>query len=68
VTGMMLGIGYSITGLAPLVLGLVRDATGSFATSLWLIVGIQASLLVSSLWLTHERLQSHALAEQPAVL
>jgi MFS transporter, CP family, cyanate transporter len=67
VTGMMLGIGYSITGLAPLVLGLVRDATGSFSTSLWLIVGIQACLLVSSLWLTHERLHSHALAQQPAV-
>jgi CP family cyanate transporter-like MFS transporter len=67
VTGMMLGIGYSITGLAPLVLGLVRDATGSFSTSLWLIVGIQACLLVSSLWLTHERLHAHALAEQPAV-
>jgi CP family cyanate transporter-like MFS transporter len=67
VTGMMLGIGYSITGLAPLVLGLVRDATGSFSTSLWLIVGIQACLLVSSLWLTHERLHSHTLVEQPAV-
>jgi CP family cyanate transporter-like MFS transporter len=67
VTGMMLGIGYSITGLAPLVLGLVRDATGSFSTSLWLIVGIQACLLVSSLWLTHERLHLYALAEQPAV-
>lgn len=67
VTGMMLGIGYSITGLAPLVLGLVRDATGSFSTSLWLIVGIQACLLVSSLWLSHERLQAHTLVEQPAV-
>jgi CP family cyanate transporter-like MFS transporter len=64
VTGMMLGVGYSITGLAPLVLGLVRDATGSFSTSLWLIVGIQACLLVSSLGLTHERLHAHALAEQ----
>jgi CP family cyanate transporter-like MFS transporter len=67
VTGMMLGVGYSITGLAPLVLGLVRDATGSFSTSLWLIVGIQACLLVSSLGLTHERLHAHALAEQPAI-
>lgn len=66
VTGMMLGVGYSITGLAPLVLGLVRDATGSFSASLWLIVGIQACLLVSSLRLTHERLRAHALAEQPA--
>jgi MFS transporter, CP family, cyanate transporter len=67
VTGMMLGVGYTITGLAPLVLGLVRDATGSFSTSLWLIVAIQACLLVSSLRLTHERLRAHALTEQPAV-
>jgi CP family cyanate transporter-like MFS transporter len=67
VTGMMLGIGYSITGLAPLVLGLVRDATGSFSASLWLIVAIEGCLLVSSLRLTHERLRAHALAEQPAV-
>ena len=67
VTGMMLGIGYTITGLAPLVLGLVRDATGSFSASLWLIVAIQGCLLLSSLWLTHERLQAHVLAEQPAV-
>ncbi|HST24755.1 MAG TPA: MFS transporter [Gaiellaceae bacterium] len=66
VTGMMLGIGYSITGLAPLVLGLVRDATGSFSTSLWLIVGIEACLFMSTLWLTHERLHAGALRGQPA--
>jgi MFS transporter, CP family, cyanate transporter len=67
VTGMMLGVGYSITGLAPLVLGLVRDATGSFSASLWLIVGIEACLLVSTLGLTHERLHAGALAGGPAV-
>ena len=67
VTGMMLGVGYSITGLAPLVLGLVRDATGSFSASLWLVVGIEACLLVSCLALTHERLHGHALGSAPAV-
>jgi CP family cyanate transporter-like MFS transporter len=67
VTGMMLGVGYSITGLAPLVLGLVRDATGSFSASLWLIVGIEACLLVSTLALTHERLHARALEGEPAV-
>ena len=54
-------------GGAPLVLGLVRDATGSFSASLWLIVGIEGCLFVSSLWLTHERLQAHAVVEQPVV-
>jgi len=67
VTGMMLGVGYSITGLAPLVLGLVRDATGSFSASLWLIVGIEACLLVSTLGLTHERLHARAHGGEPAV-
>jgi MFS transporter, CP family, cyanate transporter len=67
VTGMMLGFGYSITGLAPLVLGLVRDATGSFSASLWLIVGVEVCLLVSTLGLTHERLHGHALQGGPAV-
>ena len=58
---MMLGVGYSITGAAPLVLGYVRDATGSFSASLWLIVGIEACLLVTSPGLTHERLHGRAL-------
>ena len=66
VAGMMLGVGYSITGLAPFVLGVLRDATGSFSAALWLIVGVEACLFLSCLWLTHERLQAHALAEEPA--
>ncbi len=67
VAGLMLGAGYTITALAPLVLGLVRDATGSFSASLWLIVGVDACLLVTSLWLTHARLQAHAIEVEPAV-
>src|SRR5581483_7815958 len=35
--GLMLGVGYTIGAIAPLVLGAVRDATGSFTTTLWLI-------------------------------
>ena len=65
VTGMMLGVGYTITGMAPLALGVVRDATGSFSASLWLIVAIEGCLLVSTLRLTHERLHARAV-EQPA--
>ena len=40
IAGMMLGIGYSVAALAPLGLGGVRDLTGSFSTSLWLIAAM----------------------------
>ena len=37
VVGMMLGIGYCAGALAPLAIGALRDATGSFDAGLWLI-------------------------------
>jgi cyanate permease len=43
---MMLGFGYSGSGLAPFGLGAIRDATGSFRTSLWLLVGITTLLVL----------------------
>jgi CP family cyanate transporter-like MFS transporter len=46
--GMMLGFGYAIGATSPLVLGAVRDATGSFTTSLWLIVGFCVVLVVAT--------------------
>jgi CP family cyanate transporter-like MFS transporter len=46
ITGMMLGIGYCGSGLAPFGLGAIRDATGSFRTSLWLLVVITTLLLL----------------------
>ncbi len=49
VTGMMLGFGYSGAALSPFVLGAVRDSTGSFRTSLWLLVGI-TTLLALVAW------------------
>jgi CP family cyanate transporter-like MFS transporter len=45
--GMMLGLGYAIGAASPLVLGAVRDATGSFTGSLWLIVAFSATLLAA---------------------
>jgi len=44
--GMMLGVGYVIGALSPLILGAVRDATGSFTSSLWLIVAFSVTLTV----------------------
>ena len=45
VAGVMLGVGYALAAAAPLVLGAVRDVTGSFSVSLWAIVFV-AVLLV----------------------
>ena len=47
VVGMMLGIGYTIGAVSPFILGALRDATGSFTASLWLIAGFSALLLAT---------------------
>jgi CP family cyanate transporter-like MFS transporter len=56
VAGLMLGVGYLIGALAPLLLGAVRDVTGTYTTTLWLIAvsgGILLSLCAS---MTRERI------------
>lgn len=45
---IMLFGGYSLASVAPFLLGLVRDATGSFDLSLWLLVGTAVALMVSA--------------------
>lgn len=45
--GMMLGLGYTVGAVSPFVLGAVRDLTGSFTASLWLLVGFSGLLLGS---------------------
>jgi MFS transporter, CP family, cyanate transporter len=55
--GMMLGFGYALSAVAPLVLGAVRDATGSFEAVLWLIVAFGASFVVAVTPLTPARLR-----------
>lgn len=47
--GMMLGLGYTIGAVSPFLLGAVRDATGSFTTSLWLLAAFAVLLLGSVL-------------------
>jgi MFS transporter, CP family, cyanate transporter len=55
-TGMMLGVGYTLSSSSPLVLGAVRDATGSFSGALWVLVGIGAALVTVESSFTRERL------------
>jgi len=44
--GMMLGIGYTLSASSPLLLGVIRDATGGFDAVLWALVGAAAVLLL----------------------
>ena len=60
--GMMLGVGYTISAIGPFALGAVRDATGSYTASLWLIAGCAAFVAVAGSPLTRERLARAAAA------
>lgn len=57
VAALMLLGGYLISGVGPVLLGLVRDATGDFAASLWLLAGLAGALVAASLTLTPTRLR-----------
>jgi CP family cyanate transporter-like MFS transporter len=46
---VMLCVGYLLTSVTPWLLGLIRDATGSFGPALWLNVAVGVALLVVSL-------------------
>ena len=56
VAGMMLGVGYTIGAIAPIVLGAARDATGSYTTTLWLIAGSGAVLALLCASMSGERI------------
>jgi MFS transporter, CP family, cyanate transporter len=57
VVGLMLGAGYTITALGPLALGAIRDLTGSFSASLWVLVAVACAFVASVLPLSPERLR-----------
>jgi MFS transporter, CP family, cyanate transporter len=56
---LMLGGGYTLSALGPFVLGLIRDAAGSFTLALWVLIAITAVILVVALLTSHERLRRH---------
>ncbi len=53
---MMFLVGYLLASVAPFALGAVRDATGDFAASLWLLVAIAAAMIPVSWTLAPGRL------------
>jgi CP family cyanate transporter-like MFS transporter len=57
VAALMLLGGYTMASTSPVLLGVVRDVTGSFVASLWTMVLLAGGLLVSCLWLSPRRLR-----------
>jgi CP family cyanate transporter-like MFS transporter len=57
--GMMLGVGYTLSATAPLLLGVIRDATGGFSAVLWTLVGLAVLLVVVDGTFSPERLRNH---------
>lgn len=62
---MLLG-GYLFSGIGPVLLGLVRDLTGDFAASIWLLAGIGAVLVAACLTLGPDRLRQGIRSGWPA--
>jgi len=58
VAALMLLGGYILSATGPFVLGAVRDATGSFTASLWLLAGVAAVLVFCCLPLSPRRLRN----------
>ena len=56
VVGLMMTVGYCLMALMPSLLGAVRDATGSFTVSLWMIVAACLPLLAACLLASPRRL------------
>lgn len=55
-TALMLLAGYLISSVAPVALGFLRDATGSFDAVLWALVGIALAMVPLALSLGQRRL------------
>ncbi len=56
-TALMLLVGYLISSAAPVALGFLRDATGSFDAVLWALVGIAVVMIPLALSLGQRRLE-----------
>jgi MFS transporter, CP family, cyanate transporter len=55
---LMLGVGYSVSALAPAALGAVRDATGSFTVPLAMLACDALLLLIVGATISRRRLEA----------
>ena len=62
---LMLGVGYSISALAPTLLGAVRDATGTFTVPLALLAGDALLLLLLGATISRGRLTAAQTRSMP---
>lgn len=58
ISAFMLLIGYALAATSPVVLGIVRDATGSFDAVVWILVVISLTMVPLALALNPARLRS----------
>jgi CP family cyanate transporter-like MFS transporter len=58
ISALMLLFGYLLAATAPVVLGLVRDATGNFESVVWILVAIALAMIPLALALNPTRLRS----------
>lgn len=54
----MLLVGYLIASVAPVVLGAIRDATGTFTIAGWMLVGIAVLMLGAAIGLDERRIRA----------
>jgi MFS transporter, CP family, cyanate transporter len=66
-SALMLLVGYLIASSAPFALGAVRDATGSFAVSLWLLLALAASMVPLSWVMSPTRLRPRVVARREGI-
>jgi MFS transporter, CP family, cyanate transporter len=58
ISALMLLVGYALAATSPVLLGIVRDATGGFNGVIWLLVGFAVVMLPLALSLTPARLRN----------
>jgi CP family cyanate transporter-like MFS transporter len=58
ISAFMLLIGYGLAATSPVVLGVVRDATGSFDAVVWILVAVSLTMIPLALALNPARLRS----------
>jgi CP family cyanate transporter-like MFS transporter len=57
ISALMLLVGYVLAATAPVVLGVVRDATGTFDAVIWILVALAAAMVPLALALNPARLR-----------